>query len=86
MKQSEAIRLVVLELNSATSRYGPFRSRHEGYAVVKEEVEELWEEIKGNADDLELTKEAIQAAAMCLRFLVDCCGNSDCGVEGVPKE
>ena len=44
---------------------------HEGYAVLKEEIEELWEMIKvDNYEEAE--KEAIQVAAMAIRFIIDC--------------
>lgn len=63
------------ELIAATARYGQFNSPHEGYAVIKEELEELWDEIKKrpavrNAGRMEA--EAIQLAAMTIRFIVDC--------------
>jgi hypothetical protein len=45
-----------------------FRSRHEGYAILKEEVDEAWQEIKhGTAANAK--KEMIQVAAMALRFI-----------------
>ena len=51
-----------------------FNSHHEGYAVIKEELDELWEEIR-KRDGLRmkplLKKEAVQVGAMALRFLVD---------------
>jgi hypothetical protein len=65
---------VRLELESATERFGPFASPHEGYAVLLEEVDELWAEIK--ADKLpgareRMRREALQVAAMAARFLLD---------------
>ena len=52
-----------------------FRSAHEGFAVLKEEVDELWAEIKANdRDDDRIRAEAVQVAAMALRFLEDVCG------------
>lgn len=51
----------------------PMQSMHEGYAVLKEEVDELWDAIK--ADDYEAAQEEVtQVGAMALRFLVDLCG------------
>jgi len=49
-----------------------FASHHEAYAVIKEEVDELWDEIKkkqSNYDREAMRKEAIQIGAMCLRFI-----------------
>lgn len=58
------------ELHMATSHFGPFSSPHEGFAILKEEVDELWDDIKANRDP---RAEAIQVAAMAVRFLMDCC-------------
>jgi len=64
---------VVREFVDATMKYGSFRSRHEGYAVLKEEVDELWDTIKWNEPEGDVRIEAIQVAAMALRFLYDIC-------------
>lgn len=51
-----------------------FVNQHEGYAVLLEEVDELWDEIKKNQKVYDLDKqrkEATQAAAMLMRFLVE---------------
>jgi len=51
---------------------GNFHSAHEGYAVLKEEVDELWDEVKNkSASGNEMRNEAVQVAAMALRFLMD---------------
>ncbi len=50
-----------------------FNSYHEGYAIIKEELDELWDEIKGDQWNLKLRDEAIQVAAMAIRFIIDCC-------------
>jgi len=51
-----------------------FNSAHEGYAVLLEEVDELWDEIKANPQDRRrMRAEAIQVAAMAMRFLVEVC-------------
>lgn len=64
------------ELQSAKSKFADFHSNHEGYAVIKEEVDELWDLIKGSklthADD-RMKKECIQIAAMAIRFIEDLC-------------
>ncbi len=59
------------ELNRATAKHGPMRSAHEGYAVLKEEVDELWDDIKTNAPLADQRKEAIQIAAMAIRYILD---------------
>lgn len=66
---------VIAEYNRATKIHPPFNSAHEGYAVILEELDELWEEIKLNPDIRRTTRmeaEAVQVAAMALRFLNDC--------------
>ena len=50
-----------------------FRSPHEGYAILLEEVDELWDEVKGKRDPetmARMKKEAVQVGAMAVRFLV----------------
>lgn len=39
-------KLVEDELAGAMRQYPPMNSLHEGYAVILEEVEELWEEVR----------------------------------------
>jgi hypothetical protein len=59
------------ELLSANKEHPLFNSYHEGYAVIKEEFEEMWDEIKKRNPDSELIKaECIQTAAMCLKMLI----------------
>lgn len=66
------------EWTSARDRYPKFNSAHEGFAVLKEEVDELWDEVRVKQSDpsrpARMRAEAIQVAAMALRFLDDCCG------------
>ena len=69
------------ELNNATAKFGSFNSAHEGWAVAKEEVDELWDEVKakqGARDVAKMRKEAVQCAAMFIRFILDVC-DSDKG-------
>jgi len=69
--------LVEVELCKATENYDTFHNYHEGYAVLKEEVDELWDAIKLKQIDTErnskVKKEAIQVCAMAIRILHDCC-------------
>lgn len=65
------------ELESAQKNWPAFNSAHEGFAVLKEEVDELWDEVKVNQKRRDLTKmqkEAIQVAAMAVRFALEVCG------------
>ena len=62
------------QIYKTTAKFPPFNSAHEGYAVLREEVDELWEAIKKkDKDHGAIQKEAIQVAAMALRFLEDVC-------------
>lgn len=72
------------ELLRASKTYKPFNTVHEGYAIIKEELDELWDEIKithynrrdGNDEsNREIRKEAIQVAAMAIRLVVDLYGD-----------
>lgn len=60
------------ELISAKNKFNDFNSYHEGYGVIKEEFDELWDEIKKkNPDKKLLYKEALQTATMAIRFIID---------------
>ena len=74
MDKTLAIELVKEELDSATSLYSTFHNYHEGVAVIEEEFIELRNEVflQPNCRDVSRMKqEAIQVAAMALRFIVD---------------
>lgn len=67
--------LVGAEITDALASHPSFNSAHEGWAVLREEVDELWDEVKKrpSARDVEAMKvEAIQVAAMAIRFVLDC--------------
>lgn len=79
MKPYELSNLVLEEYFKATKRFGSFKSAHEGYAVLLEEVDELWEEVKkkkGKRKTKKMLEEAIQIAAMAIRFAHDICGEA----------
>lgn len=64
------------EYERAAAKFPKFNSAHEGYAVLLEEVDELWDEVKKNPRNATAMRtEAIQVAAMAMRFLIDCCGD-----------
>ena len=73
---SEAIAEMGTEYFNATKRYPPMCSAHEGFAILKEEVDELWEEVKkkpSRVDQEALRQECIQVGAMAIRFYTDVC-------------
>lgn len=61
---------VLAELQHAITKFLPFSSSHEGYAVILEELDELWHEVKNNGSLDKQRKEAIQVAAMGCRFVL----------------
>lgn len=58
------------EYRRARLRFDPLRGPHEGYAVILEELDEAWDEIKAN-NLPKARKEMLQVAAMALAFLVE---------------
>ena len=79
MKATDAILMITDEYLAAVEKHADFKSLHDGYAVLLEETEELWDDIKATKKHKDMTqaeiekmrKEAAQAAAMGLRFMVD---------------
>ena len=62
------------ELATALVAYSKFNSAHEGYAVILEELDELWDEIKKrpNAVSKErMRRKARHVAAMAIRFMLE---------------
>lgn len=58
------------EVTRAREQHDPLNSAHEGYAVLKEELDELWDAVKAKRPE-EAVKEAIQVGAMAIRFVLD---------------
>ncbi len=72
--QVEIANHALIELIRACERFGPMASPHEGWAVIREELDELWEHVKANTGATEgALIEAIQVAAMALRYALDLC-------------
>lgn len=60
---------VQAELAHAYAKHGALPwSRHEFFAVLREEVDELWDDVKSDAPTENLLREMIQIAAMCVRY------------------
>ena len=68
------------ELVHAQMSYPAFHSQHEGAAVIREEYDELWDRSKRSklltADGV-TGIEAMQTAAMAVRFIADLCDEDD---------
>jgi hypothetical protein len=65
-----AIAAVNKEIVRANNKFPLFKSQHEGYAVLLEEVDELWDSIKLNERPTLIQKECIQVAAMAIKMLI----------------
>jgi RNAse (barnase) inhibitor barstar len=72
----DAITEIQKEILKAEDLYGNFNSTHEAYAVLKEEVDELWDIVKKNTERTyglpewkvkALVPELIQIAAIAIR-------------------
>lgn len=64
------------EVARAEAKHAPMNSAHEGYAVLLEEVDELWEEVRKQTRDRSpeaMRTECVQIAAMAVRFVRDVC-------------
>lgn len=72
-----ALASVSRELTAVRHKYpGPFHTPHEGYAIMLEEVDELWAEVKKkpkNRSKRKMRGEAKQIAAIAIRFITDLC-------------
>lgn len=67
--REELMRNIASELDHAYAKHGrdPW-GRHEFFAILKEEVDELWDEIKADAPTERVLQELTQVAAMCFRY------------------
>jgi len=65
------------ELARARESYGDIRNYHEGYAVLLEEVDEFWDQVKKwprNHSESAMRMELVQIAAMAQRIAEDTLG------------
>lgn len=71
MTLKESIELIKEELERSNEKHRDyFASTHEAYAVIKEELEEFWEDVK--KDNIQgCIDESVQIAAMCVKFLMN---------------
>jgi hypothetical protein len=64
------------EVREADAAHGDYHSCHEGWAVIAEELDELWDEVKKkrkNRDHDNMYRECVQIASTALRFAVALC-------------
>ena len=82
MKVKKIMDEILQEYLRASKTFRPMASPHEGYAIIKEELDELWDEVKINSDPLgNMRNEAIQIAAMGMRFVIDCCSKENTSIK-----
>lgn len=65
------------EIAKARAKHDPVNSLHEGYAVIYEELDEFWEEVRSQDPERwpRAYRELVQTAAMCQRTAEDAIGD-----------
>jgi len=66
----DAAASIIAEFYRAEAKHKPMNSHHEGYAVILEELDELWDDVKADRKEAAL-KEAVQVGAMAMRFIAN---------------
>ena len=60
---------LINEIRFAESKFPEYNSMHEGYAIIREELDKLWDEIKAkDCSELRAYREALQVACTAIRF------------------
>lgn len=78
LKEITILNKIHSEYERANSIHPLFNSLHEGYAVLREEVDELWDEIKkkpSRVNPNRINEEAIQVSAMAMKIIISHCKN-----------
>lgn len=65
-----ALKAVEAEYRKARTKHSPMHSAHEGYAVIAEELDEMWDDVKSDRV-MHAKGEAIQVAAMAVAFILE---------------
>jgi hypothetical protein len=78
---NEVLNEVQIEIEMAMFLHPPMASRHEAKAVIEEELDEFWDEVKLNPNKMSqqsrqlwkwrMRQELVQIAAMAVRSIVD---------------
>lgn len=71
----KAVKLLISEYNRLAKK-APLHNNHEGWAVLREELDDLWNEIKKKDPDRSrdaICKEVVSLGAVAMRFIVELC-------------
>ena len=65
LRVDNILTLLRAEIEKAVAKHPPMHSPHEGYSVILEELDELWDEVKADRGrNTDALLEALQTAAM----------------------
>lgn len=73
-KDAMALNAIADEISAARSKHKPLNSSHEAFAVIKEELDEFWDEVRKKSAERSrenMKNELVQTAAMCVRAISD---------------
>jgi len=76
MTKDAALALVSKELDLAIAKHSKINSAHEGWAIIYEELTELWAEVMAKEEHrkgYKLREEAAHTAVTAIRFLMELC-------------
>ena len=69
----EEIEVIVQEVTDEYGQTDSFKNAHEGIAMIEEEFDGLWAEIKSGQNKRRMRKKATRLAAMSIQFIYDMC-------------
>ncbi len=72
----KAIRLIIPEYNQIICKNPPLQNSYEGWAILHQAMEQLWNEVKKDKNihsTEQMRKEAILISATAMRFMIDLC-------------
>jgi len=73
MTGSEAFKIIWNALPRTRDAFPTLNSNHEGFALLQDAADDLWDAIRQSKGAFVIRKEAVQVAAMSVRFLLDLC-------------
>ncbi len=73
-----ALKQIIDEYFKVKNKYSKYKSAHEGHSVIREEFDELWDEVKKRVKDkTKMRIEAMQVATTAMRFMIDITGEEN---------